>query len=207
GQYNDGAMFVLQDQSSRPHAFVAGSIRGNGKLFLEVVSVSPDRLSSELGRFGKWNPEYGGSGPVVAALQPPGGKLANRRLLAMRQIARSITFDFFNGGWTEARLLTQPVFRFAAPKQGIVDGAIFGYAESNDPEGVLVVWLQDSNSKPTWYWLAAGSTSLPLRCSEKGMLKWEKSGFWKSPQTPESAYVEMIHSTHPELVPQDTQQP
>lgn len=202
GRYNDGAMFVLSDASSRPRVMVACSIRGPGQTFVEVVSVSDKIVSAKIERFGAWSPPLGGSGPRVALLQPPVGNLPARRLLAMRQIARTVTFEFRNKDWTEARLLSQPIHRFAAPDAGLSDGAIFGYAESNDPEAVLVVWLDASDpDKPTWHWLAAASTSLPLRCRESGMPRWNKGGYWSSPRTAASPYIEFSRGQIPELVP------
>lgn len=202
-RFNDGAMFVLSEDDGRARALVAVSIRKTGDLFLEVVSVSGQSLTARLDGFGQWSPPAGGSGPQISALQPPAFQPATRRLLAMRQIARSFTFEFQTKEWTEARLLTQPFYRFSAPKQGIIDGAIFGYAESNDPEAALMVWLEQGAEKepPKWYWLAAASTSLPLRCFEDGMPRWEKGNYWQTPRSAAAPYIEFRQSQHPELVP------
>ena len=120
----------------------------------------------------------------------------------MRKIASSVEFKFKKREWSPARLLTQPLHRYQAPKAGITDGAIFAYGESNDPEALLHVWHESAvvGSAGMWYWLAAASTSLPLRCEQDEEVVWDKTGFWSSPRPPESPYVETLVAEHPELV-------
>lgn len=202
GRFNDGEMFVLTDESNVPRMIVATSIRATGRLFIEAVSISGKPLWGQLPVFGKWRPKFGGSGKVVSKVQPENAETATRRLIAMRKIASSVEFKFKKREWSLARLLTQPLHRYQAPEVGITDGAIFAYGESNDPEALLHVWheLADGASEGKWYWLAAASTSLPLRCEQDDEIVWEKSGFWSSPRPPESSYVETLVANHPELV-------
>lgn len=42
----------------------------------------------------------------------------------------------------ECRLLPQPLYRFDAPEQGILDGAIFAFVVANDPDLLLTVTLR-----------------------------------------------------------------
>src|SRR5947209_3082465 len=59
-----------------------------------------------------------------------------QRLLQLKQLAK----DFAGrkkkprGEETEVRLLPQPIYRYAAPKQGILNGGLFAFVEGTDPE-------------------------------------------------------------------------
>lgn len=202
GRFNDAESFVFTTDDMVPHVVLSVSLRGTGRLMMEAVSISPRELKGKLPAFGAWAPEHGGSDRLAATAQMPLTERRTRRLVAMRRIAESLTFHFKKREWSKARLLSQPLYRYAAPKAGIADGAIFAYSESNDPEALLHVWHEVSEEYPKgrWYWLAAASTSLPLRLQQDGEVLWEKPGYWISPRPPESAYVEAFIGMHSDLL-------
>lgn len=202
GRFNDAKSFVFTTEDGCPKVMLSVSLRSTGKLFIEAVSVSPNGLNGQLPSFGNWAPKHGGSGPVETTFQSRRNDTATRRLVMMRRIANSVTFEFKKRDWTEARLLTQPIYRYSSPTNSITDGAIFAFSESNDPEAFLHVWHQKSEDGVSgkWFWLAAASTSLPLRLKQEDQVQWEKPEYWSSARTADSAYVEALVSRHPDLV-------
>jgi hypothetical protein len=71
------------------------------------------------------------------AAKPAG--TVRERLVQMRQLAqRFAATERFNKESIECRLLTQPIDRYQSAAERIVDGAIFAYANSTNPELGLV---------------------------------------------------------------------
>jgi hypothetical protein len=71
---------------------------------------------------------------------PPPAKSASGRLVQMRAIARRFTVrEELMGNLIECRLLAQPIDRYDDEDAGIIDGAIFAYANGTNPEACLVV--------------------------------------------------------------------
>jgi hypothetical protein len=70
----------------------------------------------------------------------------------MRNLAREFR------GWmkdnqdvTELRLLTQPIVRYSAPKQGVTDGAIFALVwKGTDPEILLILEDRKAGEARRW---------------------------------------------------------
>ena len=139
---------------------------------------------------------------MESILQSPCNEKATRSLVMMRGIASSITFEFRKREWTQARLLTQPLDRYAAPDHSITNKAIFACGESNDLDVFLHVWHEVSEEWPLgkWYWLAAMSTSLPLYLQREDNVLREKPGYWSSARAPSSSCVETLVGLHSDLV-------
>jgi hypothetical protein len=66
---------------------------------------------------------------------PKPAATAGERLLQMRRLARRFTAqEQYRNPQIECRLLSQPIDRYKSAAQKIVDGAIFVYANSTNPE-------------------------------------------------------------------------
>lgn len=77
--------------------------------------------------------------PLDEAPRP--AKTAGGRLTQMRQLARqfSVRERLLNGDVVECRLLAQPIDRYSAPDDKLLDGAIFAFANGTNPElGLLL---------------------------------------------------------------------
>jgi hypothetical protein len=70
---------------------------------------------------------------------PEPAATAKARLNQMRQLARRFTVqeELLGGEKVECRLLPQPIDRYADEQQGIVDGALFAFANGTNPEAGL----------------------------------------------------------------------
>jgi hypothetical protein len=56
------------------------------------------------------------------------------------------------GGRIELRPLTSPLYRYADEGSGLVDGAIFSFANGTNPEVLLVLEAHRSKEKDTGQW-------------------------------------------------------
>ncbi len=113
--------------------------------------------------------------PLDGAPPPAAGK--GQRLLQMRELARACaaTKRERNGNVSELRLLTQPIFRYAAPQAGIIDGALFAFVQGTDPEVFLLLEDRETSGKPQWQLAATrmNSVEFDLRYRDKSIWKAE----------------------------------
>lgn len=128
----------------RPTALVTVEIyqeaTGSRVLAYEFLSLSETKYSlKHKTRKIRWDPM--GSALSVKDLPeaPKPAGTAAERLVQMRQLARRFAAtERINNETIECRLLTQPIDRYQAAAEKIVDGAIFAYANGTNPElGVL----------------------------------------------------------------------
>lgn len=63
------------------------------------------------------------------------------RLLQMRQLARSFRVELTSpkNDRSELRLAPRPLFEYASPENGVLDGMILSYVVATDPEALLVL--------------------------------------------------------------------
>jgi hypothetical protein len=107
--------------------------------------------------------------PAVAATEA-------QRLLQLKQLAK----DFAGskkpaaGSEVELRLLPQPIYRYAAPKQGVVQGALFAFVQGTDPEIFLLIEARgESPEKARWQFAATRMISAEeVRLRHGGMQVW-----------------------------------
>jgi hypothetical protein len=61
---------------------------------------------------------------------------------------------------TDLRLLPQPVYRYAAPKQGVHSGGLFAFVEGTDPDIFLLIEAREKDAAgATWQYAAARMVS------------------------------------------------
>lgn len=94
------------------------------------------------------------------------------RLLQMRSIARRFRFT---GQWGlenptqwELRLLSEPLYRYSSEEEGIVDGAIFGFAQGTNPEGLAIVHAVRDEKGTRWTAAATRLTRYGVRAEFDG---------------------------------------
>jgi hypothetical protein len=72
-------------------------------------------------------------------------------------------------GPEQLRLLTTPVYRYAAPEAGIVDGAVFAFVQGTNPEILLLV---EARTDGTWRYGFARMSCFYLRVYRDGQIVW-----------------------------------
>ncbi len=87
---------------------------------------------------------------------------ARSRLNQMRQIAKqnfSADLDPGTGQQEVLRLIFTPIYRYEEMPEGVIDGAIFSFAQGTDPEVLLMLEARSSGSEDAWFYAMAPSTS------------------------------------------------
>jgi len=180
----DGLTFLWL-VGQRPAAAVSLSVRRvRSEVYRECTSFSDGPLECRSGESTVWSPKTGGllAQPLSDAPTPAAGKA--QRLAQMRALARRFTarcFDSRTHEPTELRLLPQPLYRYADEPANILDGGLFAFVVSNDPELFLLLEAAsaDATSEPSWRYSLARMSSLreTVRLDDKEV--WVASNFYR----------------------------
>jgi len=139
---SDGATFLWLD-GKRPVAAVSFSIRRpENRAYRQLTSFSAKPLVCGRPGTASWSPKRGGLLNQSLAGTAPPAESGVQRLVQMRSLARRFSaacYDHQTDTPNPLRLLTSPLYRFEDTENGIIDGALFGYVVSTDPELFLLL--------------------------------------------------------------------
>jgi hypothetical protein len=179
---DDGMLFLwTEGDKGRPVA-AAQFFLQQTEWHHEFQSLSTDRFiarcDGEDARGWTWEPNRAGMTFVRADRIGPPADSVNARLRQMRSIAERFTAAVdTDGGFAnpeQLRLLTTPIYRYSATTQGILDGALFAFAQGTNPEVLLRV--EADSTVPTaklWRYGFARMSCFFLRVHEGGQLVWK----------------------------------
>jgi hypothetical protein len=97
------------------------------------------------------------------------------------------------------RLMSQPLYRFADEATGLVDGALFAYTETTDPEAVLILEAirPEGDQASLWRFTIAKMTSRPTFARRQEKNVWSAPSYWLNPRSPNDPYQERQLSVYP----------
>ncbi len=123
--------------------FYPNSPRGPRWLF-EIVSLSNSKIGVARGGDWKWQAKQPGviRKPVPGDLTP--AEKPALRLAQARQIRQRFAAHEKEGtdGRLELRALSTPLYRYADEQTGVIDGAVFAFANGTNPEVLLLLEAQ-----------------------------------------------------------------
>ena len=135
------------------------------KWFIEHQSLSDGPMEFESKLSSKWSPREAGIEWTRFSdedTRPARSKAG--RLVQMRKLARRFRADDTIADNSKLRLLTSPVLRYDAPKEKLIDGALFVMVNGTDPEITLQIEArQNGNSGQHYYWALSPMTTYELR--------------------------------------------
>jgi hypothetical protein len=77
------------------------------------------------------------------------------------------------GEQEELRLLPQPIHRYATPKEGILNGALFAFVQGTDPELFLLIEARGATAaRARWQFAATRMNSVEVRLRHRGREVW-----------------------------------
>jgi len=136
-------ILAMYTRNDRPDVMAQFSFTSPDAVINEFHNFYGNELTMKRGDRTVWTPE--GSSTEWKPLKEvdPGATTPERRLVQMRRLAEKFVVED-NFGWdkkelTQLRLLTTPVYRYGNPKDEVVDGAVFVFAQGTDPEAVLML--------------------------------------------------------------------
>lgn len=174
---NDGEVFVWV-ADGRPEvvaSFYRYQLEGEAVEEHEFQSLATVRLSGLRDGRVVWLPPKEGvtlqpvPGATVPADSPAG------RLRQMRALAREFKAFFdLPKNTSELRLLTNPLYRYTPTRPDLVDGALFAFVETTDPEVILMLEARrpQAGAAPAWHYALARSSMVNLRAEHQGRDIW-----------------------------------
>jgi hypothetical protein len=139
------------------------------------VDLPPPRDDGRL----RWAPARGGVAFREIPDAPAPAKTEAERLRQMRDLLKRFSArEFYNikSQDYELRLLAHPIDRYADAPSGLMDGAIFIYANGTNPEALLLLEARrQGEGSPTWSYAAA-----PLTRAEP-TLRLDRQEVWTHP--------------------------
>ena len=206
---NDGALWAW-GAAGRPIAIMAIELYPQDKTFgtvwaLEFVSLSTGPIKVEGGEHFnryypdiappipggrvRWSPAKGGLAfSEISDAAAPASTEAERLRQMTSLLKRFSAREFYNIKSQEYALrpLPHPIHRYNEAASGLLDGAIFIYANETNPEVLLVIEARRGAGSPTWSYAAA-----PLTRAEP-TLRLDQKDVWTHPFTmvpsPDDAY-------------------
>lgn len=172
GDARDGAIFLWQGEKDgdRPVAGVQVFEHRNGRWYLEFSSFALTPLLA--GR--SWAPSQAGVEfkPVPGAPKP--AETADQRLRQMRTLTEGFSAEdnFEQKSWQKLRMMTKPFARYGRPGAEAVDGALFAYVLTTDPEVYLMLEAREGKNGPEWQFAFAPATIYPVKGLWKGNEVW-----------------------------------
>jgi hypothetical protein len=191
----DGATFLWLD-GARPMAAICFSIRRpNDAVFREHSSFSNTPLVCEKSGKVSWAPRTGGLIDYPLHDSPPPAATEPARLTQMRTVARRLSATcYYKEEATQLRLMPQPLYRYRDKEHGVLDGALFSMAVSNDAELLLLMEIleQPAAGALPWRVSLARMSSLRLVVRLDDAEIWTVPGYYTIPPAERKAgpYIE-----------------
>jgi hypothetical protein len=182
----DGAAFLWLD-GRRPAAVVSHWINHPRNLvYRECTSLFEQPLECTRDGVPVWTPKSGGFAPRPLPDAPAPVASKPLRLTQMRELARRFSAAGYSSQTdepTELRLLPQPLFRFADEAAGTVDGGLFAFVLSNDPEFFLLLEALNAPEEGSqWRFALARMSSRKHVVRLDGKEIWSVTNYYSEPR-------------------------
>ncbi len=144
----------------------------------EFHSFAEEPLSAKFHGDPVWKTTEAGLRFVDIPRAPAPADNESQRLSQLKQLAKAFSgVEKFrkDPNNIELRLLPQPIHRYAAPKQGIVNGGLFAFVQGTDPEIFLLIEARGKDvATARWQFAATRMASMPeLRLRHQDKQIWE----------------------------------
>lgn len=178
----DGVLVMWKD-GPRPAVFGQLFQIQDGQWIHEFQSVAQAPLQFLRDGESMWAPRTAAPEFVLMEAAPPAAGRSTR-LRQMRMLAdRFSAVEDFKISPTEPageksrlRLLPTPLYRYDTDAGELVDGAVFGFVHSTDPELLLVIEARRDGDKTSWHYALAAMTCWGIQA------QLDEEDVWSSPE-------------------------
>ena len=173
-----GDSYLWTDRG-RPAAFLSVYVFLSPKQLQQMnfQSLATGTLLASYGEQTVWEPNTGGIEYEAIADVPAPARSAAARLAQMRSLARGFRAEVSEredpNAFRELRLLTRPLYRYESSHPEILDGALFAFVDSTDPELLLLVEAERTDSGSRWIYAPGRQNHRRLRLHRDDRLIWD----------------------------------
>jgi hypothetical protein len=172
-EFYDGSVW-LYTEGGRPHMIVAVE-RYPDKWSFELTLIAPPPIMLTNFQGWKWSPKLPPfEDRTIAGAVPSERSVARKQ--EMSKIAERFTaVEFYNDeGRRQLRLLARPIAQYQDEKNGVLDGALFVFANGTNPEVLLVLEARaDKEGKRAWHYGLGRLGGARMDVELDGKLVWE----------------------------------
>jgi hypothetical protein len=179
-------------RNNRPVAAACLAIRQEDKVWRELASLTDDSLSLTKDGAALWTPTTQVQASRLFPKAPDPADSPAQRLIQMRSLARKFQVQIFRDPPIAARLLPQPIHRYADEKGPLLDGALFAWVETTDPEALLAIEAlpEKKDAPPRWHYRFARMTSAGIEARLEDAIVFKVESYWRNPRAKTDAYQE-----------------
>jgi hypothetical protein len=127
-----------------------------------------------------------------------------QRLLQLKQLAKDFAGSKKerDSDQEELRLLPQPIHRYADPKYGVINGALFAFVQGTDPEIFLLIEARGKDAASArWQFAATRMNSVELRLRHRGRQVWAVDILpWAKVYDHENVYTSFMFKEIPDFL-------
>jgi hypothetical protein len=187
----DGAVFIWV-ADGRPEvaaSFYRYSYEGEPREDHEFQSLAATGLTATRDGQKVWTPPMPGItlAPIPGAPAP--ASTPAERLRQMRALAHEFHAFFDNvEDKSELRLLPKPLYRYATNRPGLLDGALFAFVVTTDPEVLLAIEARPVAGAAVWHYGFARMSMVSMRAQHKDQSVWKVEWVYDL-QAPDKPYV------------------
>jgi hypothetical protein len=166
----------------------------------EFHSLSESPLAGRFNDAVLWSPRAAGLKFAALPEAPKPAAMAAQRILQMRRLAKDFaaTKKERDGNQQELRLLPQPIYRYSAPMQKVVDGAMFVFVQGTDPEVFLLLEARGEPEAPAWKFAATRMNSVEFHLRYHDREVWSVEAMpWKDVGSHAETYTTFMHKMPP----------
>lgn len=206
GKAQDGSIFLWTDHQGRPVIAAQVSLNLKGNWVHELSSLSSEPLSGKLKAGQSWSTKKPGVEfrPVDGAPVP--AQSTAGRLAQMRAICEEFQVEdnFERQSWQQLRLLRKPLLRYGQTGTGLMDGALFAYVLTTDPEAYLILEAREGKDGPVWHYAFGAVTFYPVRASRNKEVVFERNVERPEGGPTEPLYQFVYERSNADSLPQPT---
>jgi hypothetical protein len=142
----------------------------------EIASLSESRIAAQRGEDLNWGARSPGLAWIALADADPPAEKPLRRLAQMKALCRAFTAheSAVVEGRVQLRQLASPLVRYQDKASGILDGAIFAFANGTNPEVLVVLEAHGAEgAAPRWRAAFAQMTGGAVAVEQDGKEIWQ----------------------------------
>jgi hypothetical protein len=188
---SNGAVFIwIAD--GRPEviaSFYRYNFEGESREDHEFQSLAMKGLLATRDGQKVWTPPTAGISLAPIPGAPAPASTPAERLRQMRDLAHEFHAFLDNpDDKSELRLLPKPLYRYETNRTGLLDGSVFAFVVTTDPEVLLVIEARSVGGASVWHYGLARMSMVNLRAQHKDREVWKVEWVYDL-QAPDKPYV------------------